>query len=74
MALTVRKVKTIVIAVVALLVLIVILQNTQTATTKILFVTVEMPRVLLLVIMLAVGFIAGLLTPLGLRGKGDKGV
>ena len=54
----------IVIAVVALLALILILQNTQTVDTKLLFITVSMPRALLLMVTLLAGFLIGLVLPL----------
>ena len=55
-----QKAKTIAIIVVAILLIIVFLQNTQSVEPKILFMTLIMPRVLLLAIMLLVGFVIGL--------------
>ncbi len=50
------------IAVLSVLILIVILQNTESVQTKILFFTLEMPRVLLLLAVFVGGFIVGLIT------------
>lgn len=54
------QIKTGVIGVVAVLLVIVVLQNTQSVETKILFVTVAMPRAVLLFVTLLVGFVLGL--------------
>lgn len=56
------KVKILVAALLALLVLIVVLQNTETVETRILFVSIEMPRAALLFGTLVVGFAIGVLT------------
>jgi uncharacterized integral membrane protein len=56
-----RNAKLITIIVIAVLVLIVILQNMEPVSTRLLFVTVTMPRAALLFITLVVGFIIGLL-------------
>jgi uncharacterized integral membrane protein len=45
----------------AVLIGIVVLQNTESVTTKILWITVEMPRVLLLLTTLLVGVVIGVL-------------
>ena len=63
------KVKLVVIAVVAVLALIVILQNTAAVETKLLFVTITMPRAALLLGTFVVGFLIGLLTAGWLRRK-----
>jgi len=55
------KVKIIVILIVSLLSLIVFIQNRQAVDTKLLFVTVTMPLVLLLIITLIMGSILGLI-------------
>ncbi len=57
-----QRAKIVAAAIVALLTLIVVLQNTQAVETKLLFVTVTMPRALLLVVTLLAGFIIGILT------------
>ena len=55
-----KNVKSIIILVVILLAIIVILQNTQSVETKILFVTVTMPRALLLIVTFLAGTTAGI--------------
>jgi uncharacterized integral membrane protein len=67
-----KKFKIITIAVVLLLVLIVILQNTQSVETKLLFISITMPRAFLLMLTFLFGFIAGLLATLRLGSKPDK--
>jgi len=57
-----KKVKIITIAAILLLTLIVFLQNTQSVDTKFLFLTVTMPRVLLLLVTFVLGFVGGLIT------------
>jgi len=57
-----KKVKVIAIIVILLLALIVFLQNTQTVETRLLFMTIAMPRVLLLMLTFIMGFISGLIT------------
>jgi len=56
-----RKAKIILIVIVLLLALIVFVQNRQAVDTKLLFVTVTMPLVLLLIITLIMGSILGLI-------------
>ena len=51
--------KVVSVTVVVLLILIVILQNTESVETKIVFVSVSMPRVVLLTVTLLVGFWIG---------------
>lgn len=57
-----KKVKVTAIIVILLLALIVFLQNTQAVETKLLFLTITMPRVLLLMLTFIMGFIGGLIT------------
>jgi uncharacterized integral membrane protein len=52
------------IAAAVVVVLILILQNTNDVRTRILFATVVMPQAVLLVVVLAIGFVIGLLTAL----------
>jgi len=54
-----RKAKIIVILIVLLLALIVFVQNRQAVDTKLLFVTITMPLVLLLILTLIMGSILG---------------
>ena len=49
-------------AVVVVLVLILIIQNTEAVDTRLLFVTVTLPRALLLGVTLVVGWLLGLIT------------
>lgn len=58
---TMAKIKIAMGVAIGILVLIVIIQNTQTVTTRLLFMEISMPRALLLIVMLAVGFAAGVL-------------
>lgn len=57
-----KQFKTIALAVCALLAVIVAIQNTEAVDTDLLFVTVTMPRALLLIITLLVGAAVGLVT------------
>jgi uncharacterized integral membrane protein len=57
-----RKFKIAIIIIVSLLTLIVSLQNTQAVETKLLFVTITMPRVLLLILTFITGFVVGIIT------------
>lgn len=56
-----KNVKTILISVVILLALIIILQNMKSVETNILFITIKMPRIVLLLFTMAVGFVLGML-------------
>lgn len=56
-----ERAKLIGIVVVVLLTVIVVLQNIETVDTKILFLTLSMPRAALLFGTLAIGFVAGIL-------------
>ena len=67
-----QKAKVIITIVIAILLIIVFLQNTESVETKILFMTLIMPRVLLLAIMLLVGFVVGLITASHMRGKSGE--
>ncbi len=58
----ITQIKVLVGAVLALLTVIVLVQNRQPAQTKLLFVTIEMPRAIMLLGTLAIGFAAGLVT------------
>jgi hypothetical protein len=50
----------------------IVLQNTQAVETKILFVTLTMPRAALLAITMLIGIGIGMLVALGLSGKKTK--
>ena len=56
-----KQFKLIVAAVLAVLLVIVIIQNTREVETKLLFVTITMPRAVLLMVTLVLGFSIGLL-------------
>ncbi|MHC4706410.1 MAG: LapA family protein [Planctomycetota bacterium] len=56
-----NKFKLIVAGVILLLVVIVLLQNTEAVETKLLFLTITMPRVLLLLVTFILGFVGGLI-------------
>lgn len=64
-----NKPKFFVIGGVTLLILMIILQNMASVETRILFLSVTMPRAALLVITLLVGFFLGLTAAFGLAGK-----
>jgi len=66
------KVKIIVILIVSLLSLIVFIQNRQAVDTKLLFVTVTMPLVLLLIITFIMGSILGLIIASHVQRKPEK--
>ena len=65
---TQNRFKIVGIAVVATLVLVVIFQNMETVDTRILFITISMPRAVLLTVMALIGFIVGVI----FRGKRKK--
>lgn len=50
------------VAVIAILAIIVVAQNTQAVETKLLLVTVTMPRAILLLVTMLIGFVLGILT------------
>ncbi|HAV61817.1 MAG TPA: DUF1049 domain-containing protein [Verrucomicrobiales bacterium] len=64
-----NKLKLISAAVIALLGIIIIVQNQAPVETKILFLTVTMPRFILLLITAMLGFAVGLLTAFGFKWK-----
>jgi len=64
-----KKVKTVIIIVLILLILIVVLQNTQAVETKLLFLTITMPKALLIIFTLLVGFAIGVIVASLLRAK-----
>jgi len=69
---TLHKIRMIAIVGVCLLVLIVIFQNTRTVETRLLFMTVSMPRALLLIITFVAGFASGTLFVSGLLKRPEK--
>ena len=67
-----KNIKIILITVVVSLAVVIALQNRQQVETKFLFTSITMPRMLLILSTLAVGFIVGLITAGLLRRKSDK--
>ena len=67
-----KKIKVVVIIIISLLALIVFIQNTQAVETKFLFMTITMPRVLLLMLTFIMGFIGGLITASYILRKPSK--
>ena len=67
-----KKLKMTVIVVVSLLVLIVVLQNTRSVETKLLFVTITMPRAFLLFLTFLFGFVVGSVSTVTFSHKGKK--
>ncbi len=64
-----NRIKIAVAAVVAILAIIVIFQNTEVVETRLLFITVSMPRALLLIVTLLLGWVLGLMTAVRIRRK-----
>lgn len=67
-----KAMKNVVAAVLLVLAIVVVLQNTETVDTKLLFVTLSMPRALLLFLTLLVGAVIGLLIGTRLPGLSKK--
>jgi len=66
------RIKNVAVIVILVLALVVILQNTEKTTTRVLFVTIEMPRVLLLAIMVGIGIILGYVAAAKWSGRSTK--
>lgn len=64
-----KRFKIAIVAIIVILVLVLILQNLTTVDTKLLFVTVSMPRAVLLLVVFGLGFVSGLLGRLSTREK-----
>jgi uncharacterized integral membrane protein len=64
-----HKFKLIVAGILAILILIVVLQNTASVETKILMITLTMPRAVLLIVTLLIGFLIGVLSSSRLKKK-----
>jgi uncharacterized integral membrane protein len=67
-----KKMKNIITLVISLLIAIIVLQNTQSVETKLLFMKVTMPRALLLLVTLLVGFVIGIAATSHFAGKTPK--
>ena len=63
------KLKLVILLVLAVVTIVLVLQNTQAVETKLLFVTVTMPRAALLGLTTLIGFAGGLLVALGVGLK-----
>lgn len=63
------KAKPLFLAVLVIFAIVLIVQNTETVDTRLLFATVSMPRALLLLITLGIGFAIGLLAGGRMRRK-----
>lgn len=59
-----KNLKLILIVVIAIFLAIIIIQNTQPVQTKITFIIIEMPLILLLIITATAGFVLGILVAL----------
>ncbi|MCF7975450.1 MAG: LapA family protein [Phycisphaerae bacterium] len=66
------KVRIILVSLVLIGSLIVILQNTQVVDTRLLFMTISMPRALLLIITFVAGFVTGTLFGSGFLKRSGK--
>ena len=66
------KLKLIVLLVLSVLAIVLVLQNTQAVETRLLFVTVTMPRAALLLLTLLLGFTCGILAALVIGKKRKK--
>ena len=67
-----KEIKQILIALITCLIVIIILQNTQYCDTKILFLTVRLPRAVLLLITTLIGFLLGIVVSFRLSRKRKK--
>ena len=67
-----NRVRTGLIALVAVFALVVVLQNTESVDTRLLFVTVSLPRAVLLIVTLIVGLLLGLFAANWRRQEPDK--
>lgn len=66
------KVKVFVFGVVALLAIIIFFQNTESVNTQILFAKIEMPRAMMLLFTLLLGFVMGMVASAFLRRRKTK--
>ena len=69
-----QRAKTLALAACALVAVIVAIQNRETVDTRLLFVTVTMPRALLLIVTLLIGAAIGLVLGMRVRTGGTKQV
>jgi len=66
------RVRLVLVTAIVVLVVIVVAQNTEAVETEILFVTVRMPRAMLLLVTLLIGFAIGVLASGSIRRRGRK--
>jgi uncharacterized integral membrane protein len=66
------KLKLVALLILVILAIVLVLQNTQAVETKLLFITVTMPRAALLGLALLIGFACGILASLGIGKKRTK--
>lgn len=64
-----RKAKLITAIVIAVLVVVLLLQNTDPVETRLIFMSVKMPRAMLLLVTFLLGFVAGAAVSKGFRKK-----
>ncbi len=69
-----KKAKIIILAVISILALIIFVQNTEVVKTKILFMSIEMSRALLLILTFGLGFATGLIVSFMLKKPGQSKV
>jgi uncharacterized integral membrane protein len=68
-----KKAKLAAVVVLSILAVVIVLQNTEVTQTRILFMTVQMSRALLLILTFALGFVTGILgTSFSMRKKTSK--
>lgn len=63
-----KKAKLVIVIVLAVIAIVLMLQNMNSVTTRILFAKVDMPQTILLLVTLAIGFVAGMIVAAGFRG------
>ncbi|NNF44271.1 MAG: LapA family protein [Phycisphaerales bacterium] len=68
-----KTARLIVVVIAAILAIIVIAQNTESVETRLLFATITMPRAILLVLTLLIGFVLGAVSAVWMRRSGAKG-
>jgi len=61
-----KRLRIVAVAVVAVLAIVIFLQNTQAVETRLLMATVRMPRAVLLIVTLLIGYLLGLATASGI--------
>ena len=61
-----KRVRIVAVAIVAILAIVVFLQNTEVVETRLLMASVSMPRAVLLIVTLLIGYLLGLATASGI--------